>query len=120
MTGTPSTLADLLAECDTYGIRLIPVGDGSLTIDAPQDALTPDLLARLKAHKAELLDFVERIEERAAIMEFDGGLNRQQAERLAWLGALQMEQQTLRWKHGPKETETETNQLVDRPVAAGN
>ena len=55
MTGTPSTLADLLAECDAHGIRLLPADDGGLTIDAPQDALTPDLLDRLKAHKAELL-----------------------------------------------------------------
>ena len=27
----------------------------ALTIDAPQDTLTPDLLGRLKTHKAELL-----------------------------------------------------------------
>jgi hypothetical protein len=30
-------------------------GDGRLTIDAPQDALTPDLLDRLKAHKADVV-----------------------------------------------------------------
>lgn len=47
-------LAELLADCDTRGIRFAPAGD-SLTIDAPQAALTPDILARLKAHKAELL-----------------------------------------------------------------
>ena len=37
------------------GIRLLVAGNGGLTIDAPQDTLTPDLLGRLKAHKAELL-----------------------------------------------------------------
>lgn len=55
MTGAPSVLTDLLADCDAHGIRLLLAGDGGLTIDAPQDALTPDLLGRLKAHKAGLL-----------------------------------------------------------------
>lgn len=60
MTGTPSILAEVLAECDAHGIRLLLADDGGLTIDAPQDALTPDLLDRLKAHKAELLTLLLR------------------------------------------------------------
>jgi hypothetical protein len=48
-------LAELLADCHARGIRLVPAGDGGLTIDAPEDALTPDLLGRLKAYKADLL-----------------------------------------------------------------
>src|SRR5262245_50020746 len=55
MTGTPSVLADLLAECEGCGIRLALLDGGGLEIDAPQGALTPDLLARLKAHKAAIL-----------------------------------------------------------------
>jgi hypothetical protein len=55
MTRTPSLLADLLADCNAQGIRLALADGGGLEIDAPQDALTPDLLARLKAHKADLL-----------------------------------------------------------------
>lgn len=55
MTGTPSILNDLLVDCEAHGIRLGLAGDSGLTIDAPQAALTPDLLARLKTHKAELL-----------------------------------------------------------------
>lgn len=55
MTGTPSILADLLTECDAHGIRLLLAGDGGLTIEAPRAALTPALVARLKAHKVELL-----------------------------------------------------------------
>lgn len=51
MTG----MAELLADCDTRGIRLHPAGDGGLTIDAPQATLTPDMVARLRNHKAELL-----------------------------------------------------------------
>jgi TubC N-terminal docking domain len=81
MTGTHT---DLLAECKALGIRLTVAGDGGLSIDAPQDALTPDLLDRLKAHKAELLASIERFDERAAIMEFDASLSRPEAERLAW------------------------------------
>jgi hypothetical protein len=54
MTGAPAVLADLLAECEAHGIRLMLAGDG-LEIDAPQDALTPDLLGLLKAHKVDLL-----------------------------------------------------------------
>ena len=50
-----SELAELLADCDARGIRLHPAGDDGLTIDAPQAALTSDMVARLKAHKAELL-----------------------------------------------------------------
>jgi hypothetical protein len=83
MSGAP---IELLAECEARGIRLTLAGD-RLEIDAPQVALTPDLLDRLKAHKAELLAAIERFEERAAIREFDAGLSRHEAERLAWLDA---------------------------------
>jgi hypothetical protein len=55
MTGAPSLPADLLADCEAHGIRLAFAGDGGLAIDAPQAALTPDLLDRLKTHKADLL-----------------------------------------------------------------
>ena len=48
-------LAELLAECDANGIRFVVASDGGLTIDAPQSALTPDLLERLKTNKADLL-----------------------------------------------------------------
>ena len=60
MSDSPSLLANLLADCDAHGIRLLLADDGGLTIDAPQDALTPDLLDRLKAHKPELLTLLLR------------------------------------------------------------
>ena len=69
MIGTTSA-HDLLAECDAHGIRLYAAAMADLTIDAPQDALTPDLLGRLKAHKADLL----------AIVRGEG--NRKKSERL--------------------------------------
>lgn len=59
MSGAASPLADLLAECDAHGVRLLPADDGALGIDAPPDALTPDLLGRLKAHKSELLTLLQ-------------------------------------------------------------
>ena len=55
MIGTPSLLSDLLADCEARGIRLALASDGGLTIDARRDALTPELLERLRAHKGELL-----------------------------------------------------------------
>ena len=55
MSGQASLLADLLAACEAQNVLLIPTGDGELTIESPPYALTPELLGRLKAHKAELL-----------------------------------------------------------------
>ena len=50
-----TALAELLFEGDAECIRLQPCGDDALTIDAPSAALTPDLICRLKRHKAELI-----------------------------------------------------------------
>ena len=47
--------SELLADCGAHGVRLVLTGNDNLMIDAPRNALTPDLLERLKAHKAELL-----------------------------------------------------------------
>lgn len=55
MTSLDSTLANLLAECDAQGIRLVLAGNGGLTIDAPHEVLTPELIERLRTHKTELL-----------------------------------------------------------------
>ena len=51
---------DLMAECCKLGIQLYPVRDG-LSIDAPEGALTPDLLDRLKVHKADIADFLREM-----------------------------------------------------------
>ena len=56
MTG----MTELLAECDCRGIRLRANGEGGLTIDAPDDVLTPDLLEQLKVHKEALLAVLSR------------------------------------------------------------
>ncbi len=55
MTDARSPAAELLASCDARGIRLLVADNGGLAIDAPGDALAPDLLVQLRAHKAALL-----------------------------------------------------------------
>lgn len=54
MTGPSSLLADLLADCETHGVRLLLAWDGRLAIDAPRDARTDDLLSRLREHKPQV------------------------------------------------------------------
>lgn len=56
-----SAAAELLADCDAHGIRLSLAGDDGLTIDGPQDALTTNLMTRLKACKAELLTLLRPV-----------------------------------------------------------
>jgi len=57
----------------------------------PRSVVTPELGDRMALHKSELLALVERFEERAAIMEFDGDLGRAEAERRAWASILRTE-----------------------------
>jgi len=54
MIGTPNTLAALLAECEAVGICLSAEA-GGLGVDGPPASFTPERLARLAAHKADLL-----------------------------------------------------------------
>ncbi|MCH7884414.1 MAG: hypothetical protein IIC01_04110 [Planctomycetes bacterium] len=109
MTG--EVLLEQLRERD---IRLSANGD-RLVVDAPRGALTEQLRGTLREHKAELLaivtapdlwarraaallsgvadpdlraDLRELFEHRAAVCEFDGGLSRTDAERVAF-GELQ-------------------------------
>lgn len=52
-------------------------------------AAVPDALrSEMRLLGAELIALVERFEERAAIMEHDGGLPREEAERRAWESVL--------------------------------
>lgn len=55
MIAAHSAISGLLADCEAHGVRLAAAVDGGLVIDAPQETLTPELLARLKACKADLL-----------------------------------------------------------------
>jgi hypothetical protein len=46
-------------------------------------ALSPVDRQAIRERRDELMDLLERLEERAAIMEYDGGLSRNEAERRA-------------------------------------
>jgi hypothetical protein len=65
---------ELLERLRGLGVLLSIDGDGRLAYDAPADALGDDLLAEMRSHRDELLALVERFDERAAIVEHDGGL----------------------------------------------
>lgn len=54
-----NSLARLLVECDEVGIRLIPTGPDQLKIDAPQSALTPERIERLRNQKESLLQILK-------------------------------------------------------------
>ncbi len=62
---------------------------GSALLVAPAGKLTDELRSLTRAFKEELVDLVlyegtvEAFEERAAIMEFDGGMTRPEAEAAA-------------------------------------
>ncbi|QDT51688.1 hypothetical protein Pan258_57800 [Symmachiella dynata] len=50
------TVPEFLVECEALGVKLLLTEGGGLAIDAPRDALTPELLDRLKSHKAAICD----------------------------------------------------------------
>ncbi len=89
-----TNVAEILSDLTRRGVWLAPNGD-RLYVDAPKGLLTPDLLDELRRHKAELLallhdvlpdtveDLAEHWNERAAILEYDAGLPRAQAEEQA-------------------------------------
>lgn len=77
-----SVLADLRAR----GVSLRAVGDRLRF--RPSAAVSAELRERIVANKPDLLALLERFEERAAIMEYDGGLPREEAERRAWESVL--------------------------------
>ena len=87
--------AALLSELRDLGILVRAVGT-RLDLDAPRGALGESLLARVREAKPALMallaaemgsgdecDAAELFEERAAIREYDCGLSRPLAERLA-------------------------------------
>lgn len=78
------TLSALLCACATAGISLWIEGD-SIRYRGPAAAITPELTAGIRANKADLL---YALNERAGIMEHDGGLDRATAELLAEIETL--------------------------------
>jgi TubC N-terminal docking domain len=78
------TTLDLLQQLRDLGMVLTPDPDGTIRYKAPKGVLTPVLREALSEHKAALHALVEAFEERAVIMEYDGRIPRDEAERLAW------------------------------------
>ena len=72
---------------------VVTLVDGCLDITPTKAALTDDQRSYIKTHKPEIIrqlsgtqlqqDIRDRIEERAAIMEYDSGLTRKDAEQAA-------------------------------------
>ena len=85
------TALDLLQQLHEYGVILTPYPDGTLRYKAPKGVLTPALVDGMRQHKTALHDLVEEWNERAAVAEYEGGLSRAEAERLAWQYLVQEE-----------------------------
>jgi hypothetical protein len=81
------SLIELIDECQRSGVRITIEGD-QIVLYGDHDAahrLAPLLRPHKEALFRALSNIEERYEERAAIMEYEGGLPRQDAERLALL-----------------------------------
>ena len=77
----------LIGEFADAGVRLT-AENGNLAFEGPREMLTPERIEELRQHKAELLAALavpdlDAFEERAAIIEYDAGLQRHDAETLA-------------------------------------
>ncbi len=78
---------ELIDQFADAGIRLT-AENGQLAFEGPREVLTPECIEELRRHKTELLAALaapdpDAFEERAAIIEHDGGRPRQEAETLA-------------------------------------
>lgn len=82
----------LLDQMLAAGLVVIPAAAGRIRVTGPEPTVQ-QWADRLAANKAELNiqlecgnlpDLLERFEERAAILEFDGQMSRERAEQLAW------------------------------------
>ncbi len=55
-----SRATDIITRCAKAGIQLNPTPEGKLHYKAPQEAITPELVSLLKAHKPEILAALRR------------------------------------------------------------
>lgn len=75
--------ARLLLDLHQRGVEIRVDGD-RVRWRAPSGALVPDDLDLVRAHRDEVLDLLDAFEERAAILEFEHGMTRADAECAAW------------------------------------
>jgi len=71
----------LLVAARTAGLQVCTDGE-RLIVRGPKQLAA--LVRQLLSHKDEILPLLELFEERAAVIEYDAGLPRADAERLAW------------------------------------
>jgi hypothetical protein len=88
----PSLYADLLARGVRVSIAPTPkdspdVPPLRLRIQAPDGTLPPSIREAITRHRDELLEYVFDLEERAAVLEYETGHTREEAERIARGGA---------------------------------
>jgi hypothetical protein len=103
----------LLRQALTAGLSVTGDGKGGLHVVGPK-RLTP-LVQQLHQYKTAVLAVWELWAERAAIMEFDGGLPREDAEGLAWACVLA----ALPPAPGAVSTPLTPAQSASLPVGAG-
>ena len=110
---------DLLRTAHAAGLQVHMDGE-DLIVRGPK-RLTA-LAQQLLSHKEEILKVLELVEERTAIMEYDGGLSRAEAERLVW-GCLRDEAPTIQMEASYQERRSETLQtykgMTFAPTAGG-
>jgi hypothetical protein len=78
----------LYAYLRTRGVRLSLATGSRLQVHAPAGAVTEHMQSFIRAHAAELAQFIYELEERAAVFKFEQGHTRAEAERLARLCVL--------------------------------
>jgi hypothetical protein len=78
----------LYAYLQTRGVRLSVATGSRLQMHAPAGVITEHMRSFVRAHAAELAQFIYELEERAAVFEFEQGHARAEAERLARLSVL--------------------------------
>ncbi len=92
-----TNVVELVRSLTAAGVELVAKGDSILY--RPRSAVRPEVVEALKQHKVEVLRYLEKPaidspeqlpvewylewDERAAVMEYDGGLPRERAEALA-------------------------------------
>lgn len=77
-------VAARLAELHRRGAVLALSPPAAIDLDAPASMLTAALDRWFLDHQAEIVTILERLEERAAMIEFEAGATRSDAEREAW------------------------------------
>jgi hypothetical protein len=75
----------LYAYLQTRGVRLSLAANSGLRVHALEGAIIVYMRSFVERHRAELAQFIFELEERAAVLEFEQGHTRAEAERLARL-----------------------------------